>query len=96
MRIKQQNSATLAFGITLGTFAILQDQGWAAVTFDKFARLRGHCDDPVGDAGIMDEQIAHDIIISTRPDEHGHVIDNLDKHAVAKQNCWNAVSQFEL
>ena len=27
---------------------------------------------------------------------HGHVIDNLNKHAIAKQNCWNAIPKFEL
>ena len=44
----------------------------------------------------MDEDISHYIIIITITNEHGHIINDLNENTFPKENCWNAVAQFEL
>ena len=60
---------------------------------------------------LTDRQVVNEIALGGKPtdmavitgtniiaitNEHGHIVHDLDENTLPKENCWNAITQFEL
>ena len=75
--------------------AILQHKSRRAICLYELASLSQNSDDFAFIPGVVDKNVAGDTIAAMLSDQHGHAVDDINKHIVLKKDCGNAVADFE-
>ena len=96
MAVKIQHGTVVCVIGQLRPLAILQHKSRRAICLYELASLSQNSDDFAFIPGVVDENVDGDTIAAMLSDQHGHAIDDINKHIVLKKDCGNAVADFEL